>query len=185
MLSTLIVNSNNEPLSIVPATRAVSLLVSGRAVSLDDSHLVFRSSGHQVAIPYVIKLKDSTIPRRAPLHKGYSARGVFVRDNFTCVYCKGPATTIDHVVPQSKGGPSTYENCVACCQDCNSKKADRHLDEMGWKISHDTTAPSWYLMALSRSSVGTRQHQAWLKYMHSFDPQITLRHTMRESMAMV
>lgn len=50
---------------------------------------------------------------------------VLDRDGFTCRYCGGPATTVDHVIPRSKGGQNTLENLVAACKRCNLSKGDR------------------------------------------------------------
>ena len=58
--------------------------------------------------------------------------GVLRRDGRRCAYCGRRADTIDHVVPRSRGGAHTWENCVAACRLCNSRKADRLLDELGW-----------------------------------------------------
>lgn len=52
---------------------------------------------------------------------------VLVRDGFICAYCRGPAHTVDHVVPRSKGGPDGSENLVAACRSCNSEKNDRAM----------------------------------------------------------
>ena len=61
-----------------------------------------------------------------------SRRAVFTRDGQTCVYCGGSATSIDHVVPRSRGGTHTWDNVVAACRRCNHTKADRSLAELGW-----------------------------------------------------
>ena len=51
------------------------------------------------------------------------------RDNWTCAYCGGHARTVDHVMPQSRGGGNTWMNTVAACGPCNNKKADRTPEE--------------------------------------------------------
>ena len=56
------------------------------------------------------------------------------RDNYKCAYCGRHAETIDHVLPRSRGGQHTWENCVASCTICNHRKADRLLDELGWTL---------------------------------------------------
>jgi len=68
----------------------------------------------------------------------YSKRNVHLRDNFTCQYCgvRKPQKelTVDHVVPEAKGGPTTWENCVSACTDCNYKKDDKTPQEAGMKL---------------------------------------------------
>jgi 5-methylcytosine-specific restriction endonuclease McrA len=63
--------------------------------------------------------------------RGYDAayqrvrRLVLERDGYTCHWCRGPATTADHLVPLARGGASTEENLVAACGDCNSRRGDK------------------------------------------------------------
>jgi 5-methylcytosine-specific restriction endonuclease McrA len=68
--------------------------------------------------------------------------GVLRRDGRRCAYCGRRADTIDHVVPRSRGGGHTWENCVAACRLCNSKKADRLLGELGWTLERPPRPPS-------------------------------------------
>ena len=70
--------------------------------------------------------------------------GVLRRDGRRCQYCGKRADTIDHVVPRSRGGTHTWENCVAACRACNSMKADRMLAELGWALDAPPRAPHRY-----------------------------------------
>lgn len=174
MQSTLVLDKTNDPLAIVSARRAVAMVLSGRAEAVDLSSTVFRSTGGNQAVPYVVRLNDfaNTKNRRKVR---YSRRGVMIRDGYTCVYCGKRATTIDHVVPQSKGGLSTYENCVASCEPCNALKDDKSLESLGWTIRRRSQeAPSWYLLALYRSKVNTPQRDAWSKHLAVVDETVAL-----------
>jgi 5-methylcytosine-specific restriction endonuclease McrA len=52
-------------------------------------------------------------------------RAVFARDGWTCQYCGSRSNlTVDHVIPRSKGGTSTWDNIVASCAPCNRRKGD-------------------------------------------------------------
>jgi len=77
----------------------------------------------------------------------FSRRNIFKRDRYTCVYCgKQPGTenlTIDHVVPRSKGGISSWENTVLACVDCNKRKADKTLAQAKMKLRHRPIKPRW------------------------------------------
>lgn len=53
------------------------------------------------------------------------------RDNYRCKYCGGPATTLDHVIALKRGGKSTVDNLVACCEDCNTAKG--HMSKRDWE----------------------------------------------------
>jgi hypothetical protein len=71
----------------------------------------------------------------------YSKTGVLRRDHFRCAYCGRPATTVDHVVPRSRGGKSNWLNCVAACVDCNRRKDALTVQEAGLKLKRPPFAP--------------------------------------------
>jgi 5-methylcytosine-specific restriction endonuclease McrA len=75
------------------------------------------------AVLVLIKVVRSVYRSRVP----FSKKNILVRDRLACVYCgkKGKPLTLDHVIPQSKGGKTSWENCVACCKACNTKKGAR------------------------------------------------------------
>lgn len=71
-------------------------------------------------------------------------RGILKRDNYTCAYCgKDGATTIDHIMPQSRGGENTWLNLVAACQKCNNIKDDRTPKEAGMKLLFEPRVPKF------------------------------------------
>lgn len=133
-MKTLVLNAGYEPLSIVPFTRAVVLVLTGKATVLAAEDVPVRSEHLRLDQPSVILLTRYVRPphdRRVSL----SRRGVLRRDNHRCAYCAKAATTVDHVVPRSRGGVNSWENLVACCRECNSRKGSRTLAEIGWKLS--------------------------------------------------
>lgn len=71
----------------------------------------------------------------------WSKSGVMRRDGRICAYCGGHADTIDHVIPQSRGGKSSWEGTVAACFKCNNKKGDKSLEEMGWVLPFKPALP--------------------------------------------
>ena len=77
----------------------------------------------------------------------FSRRNVFKRDNYTCQYCGcrpgSEELTIDHVVPRSHGGISSWTNCVLACVACNHRKADRTPDGAGMPLRREPTRPVW------------------------------------------
>lgn len=56
---------------------------------------------------------------------------ILERDGYMCAYCGRKATTVDHVIPKSKGGNEDAANLVACCKRCNNKKSNRTPEEAG------------------------------------------------------
>jgi 5-methylcytosine-specific restriction endonuclease McrA len=147
----LLLNATFEPLTALPLRRAVVLVVCGKAEVLhgDSTGLVLHSADRTVEVPSVIKLSNYVrVPYRArvPLTRA----GLMYRDRYRCAYCAGRADTIDHVVPRSRGGGHSWQNCVASCAKCNHRKADKLLSELGWRLRTTPSAPrgpNWRLLA--------------------------------------
>ena len=100
----------------------------------------FHSENLTIAAPSVMRLSRYVrVPYRRPVPM--TRAGVLRRDGRRCAYCTRRADTIDHVVPRSRGGAHSWENCVAACRTCNSRKADRLLDELGWALRVTPIAP--------------------------------------------
>ena len=146
--ATLLLNATYEPLCVVSSRRAIVLVLAEKAVSVDTSGDVVHAESVTLPVPVVVRLTRYVrvpYPAQVPL----SRRAVFTRDGQTCVYCGGSATSIDHVVPRSRGGTHTWDNVVAACRRCNHTKADRSLAELGWKLPHPPRSPSgaaWRLL---------------------------------------
>jgi len=103
MSRTLVLNATYEPLGVVSDRRALILVLNSRAVMIEDSGEVVHYAHGEMSLPSVIRLtKFVRIPYRhaVPL----SRRAIFARDGGRCVYCAAPATSIDHVIPRSRGG---------------------------------------------------------------------------------
>jgi 5-methylcytosine-specific restriction endonuclease McrA len=129
----LLLNASYEPLCVLPVRRAVVLVLTAKAVVLEEGTAALHSERLTVAAPAVIRLtRYVRVPyrSRAPL----SRQGVLARDGHRCQYCGAAAETLDHVLPRSRGGRHVWENLVAACRRCNHTKADRTLDELGWTL---------------------------------------------------
>lgn len=132
MAPTLVLNATYEPISVVPARRAVVLVLNERAEMVAPSGDVFRSTSMSVDVPSVVRLRKFVrVPY--PRRNAITRRGVFARDGGRCQYCGGKAENIDHVHPRSRGGTHTWDNVVAACKSCNTKKRDRLLSETTMK----------------------------------------------------
>jgi 5-methylcytosine-specific restriction endonuclease McrA len=147
----LLLNATYEPLTAVSLRRAIVLVLRERAdvVHADDNGLLVHSADLSVPVPSVIRLRSFVkVPYRAVIPMTRAA--LMHRDRFRCGYCAAKATTIDHVVPRSRGGAHSWDNCVACCASCNHRKADHLLSELGWKLRTTPSAPKgrhWRLLA--------------------------------------
>jgi 5-methylcytosine-specific restriction endonuclease McrA len=150
MTRALVLNATFEPLCIVSDRRAVVLVLGETAEMLHASDAVMHSPRFAVAVPSVVRLRRFVrVPYRwnTPLNR----RSVFARDDHRCQYCGGPAESIDHVVPRSRGGDHTWENVVAACRPCNVRKRDRMLHETSMRLLRVPSTPrgsSWLTFAL-------------------------------------
>ena len=136
----LVLNATYEPLCVVSVRRAAVLVLAAKAVTVSDGEGILHSARRSLPVPCVVRLtRYVRVPFRP--HIGMTRRAVFARDGWRCVYCRGPAETIDHVLPRSRGGPHTWENVVAACARCNHRKGDRTLHEIGWRLRVAPAAP--------------------------------------------
>ena len=130
--ATLLLDNGYQPLSVVGWQRALMLDLSDRVDVVEYyENIQVRSPSRSFQLPAVIRLRQYL--RRIPRVLPYSRRNVLMRDEGTCQYCGcQPAwgkLTVDHVLPRSRGGQSSWENVVACCRRCNSRKGGRTPEE--------------------------------------------------------
>lgn len=135
MTAVVVLNASFEPLGVVPLKRAMVHLMRERAVIVEAvPGAVFHSAAAEFPVPRVVQFREMI---RVPYRyrpEPWTTRGVLRRDSSTCAYCGKHATTVDHVVPKSRGGQNTWMNTVAACLRCNGHKADRTPKEAGMKL---------------------------------------------------
>lgn len=158
----LLLNASMEPIRVVPAKRALMLLLSGKAEPVEEGERpsVWRSSSGSIVVPAVLRLLSYVkIPYRATVPLNRTA--VLARDKRTCQYCHGAGDTMDHVVPRARGGKHVWENVVAACKRCNAKKDDKLLSEIGWTLSFRPYAPKAWFYVVFRFELDP----AWVPYL--------------------
>lgn len=131
-----VLNASFEPLGVVPVKRAMAYLLRERATIVDAiPGRTIRSAAAEMPFPRVVQFREMI---RVPYRYGvqpYTRRGVLERDNYECAYCGRRASTVDHVIPKSRGGHLTaWENLVSSCARCNGIKADRTPEEAGMPL---------------------------------------------------
>ena len=149
----LLMNSSFEILSRIEFNRAVTMLLTDTAFAFESMAEEFvcgppRPDGSrmQIPAPVSIVLKNyihidyDSIARMDDVMAARSA--ILHRDGFCCMYCGGPATTIDHILPESRGGENTWHNLVACCADCHFFKADKTPEEAGMVLLREPFLPT-------------------------------------------
>ncbi len=133
-------NATFEPLGIVSSRRAVLLVLDTKAELLHATDRVFRAERISVPEPSVVRLvRYAHVPHHYRV--AVNRRTVFARDGSRCQYCGSAAENLDHVIPRSKGGLHTWENVVAACRRCNTRKEDRLAHEVGMVLRSTPAAP--------------------------------------------
>ena len=128
----LVLNASYEPINICGARRALVLVLKGVARTEEEQGHILHAARARMPMPSVIRLLEY---RRIPHQtRALSRKNILLRDRNTCQYCGCVLTagelTLDHVLPRSRGGLSTWENLVACCHECNRRKGNQLLQDL-------------------------------------------------------
>jgi 5-methylcytosine-specific restriction endonuclease McrA len=156
----LLLNASWEPLRTISIRRAVVMILQDVAEIVERGEGEMRSPSISVPIPEVVRLvRWVKVPYRARIP--LNGRNVLERDRYACAYCGKHASTIDHVVPRSRGGRHRWENVVAACPKCNHRKGDQLLSELGWELRHQPYVPRgdvWLVF-------GQKPRESWEPYL--------------------
>lgn len=143
----LLLNSTYEPITFLTEKRALKLLMNekGKVDVIDTWDGVYvRTVSKKIEFPSILRLKEYVkFTYKKPRFMKYA---LFNRDNWLCQYCgvklNRMTITIDHIIPRSKGGKRTWNNCVSSCKTCNRRKGNKNLEESGLTLRTNPTIPS-------------------------------------------
>ena len=144
MTHCILLNADYSVLNLIDWKRAMCLVAKDKVLVLSYSEKRIHSGeGITFKIPAVmrlVKLVKTLYKIKIPFNK----KNVVIRDGFRCAYCSASRKnlTIDHILPKSRNGTSSFENCVACCRACNFKKGDRTPKEAGMRLKVKTYHPT-------------------------------------------
>jgi len=166
----LVLNRRWDPIQTTSVKDAIGLVAKGSATVIDPATFerhdllswgevskamksvgdnLIRSQYLAIVPPEVVVL--TAYEGRGERSVVFSRKNIFKRDRYTCQYCgkqPGPEElTIDHVMPRSRGGTSTWENCLLACVACNKRKADKTPEEAGMPMRKVPKKPSWKTLA--------------------------------------
>jgi len=144
MQQVLVLNASYEPLNVTTVRRAHVLVFKGKAEVIEELEQPLRSATGAFPWPHVIRLVQYVrVPRT--LQRKISRRALFARDGWRCMYCgtSSGRLTLDHVVPRSRGGLSTWDNVVTACIPCNTAKGNRLPHEAQMSLLVAPTKPKW------------------------------------------
>ncbi|MGH9580211.1 MAG: HNH endonuclease [Terriglobales bacterium] len=166
-LPVLVLNASYEPINICAARRAVVLVLKGVARTEEENGHYLHSARLALRLPSVIRLLEY---RRIPHQtRALSRKNILLRDRNACQYCGSvlPSSelTLDHVVPRSRGGLSTWENLVACCHPCNRRKGNHLAMEAGMELLREPRAFNLHTSRHIMRMIG-RSDAKWRKYLY-------------------
>ncbi len=195
----LVLNRVFQAVQITSARRALTLLYKGQVKAVDSEYRTYdfenwadipvpgdderfvRTPSRNILIPHVVQL---LVFDRLPRQEVKFSRGnIYLRDGNRCQYCgkkfSSSELSLDHVVPISRGGKSTWENVVCACLPCNVKKGNKLLTETGLQLKRQPVRPKWHplhrLEELPRRGVLERRTEGVV------GPQITPRSIARRT----
>ncbi len=182
----LVLNRSFMPVHITSVKRAFTLLYQGIAKAVDKQYELFDFDswadlaaaqhdetvglvGRVIRVPRVILLIEyDRLPRR---RVRFSRHNIYLRDRNNCQYCNiefaKPELNLDHVVPRTQGGRTTWENVVCSCIECNLRKGGRTPAQAGIKLLREPIRPRW--TPLLRGSPVKGAHRAWLPFLNLTD----------------
>lgn len=170
MANTLLLNADAQPLSLVPLS-AIDWQSAIRYIWLDKVRVLheyedwkIHSPNLTMSVPAVIMLNEYWQPKN---RVRFNRKWVFLRDNYTCQYCAEEMSpkqcTIDHVVPISKGGKTTWHNVVTACYSCNNTKGN----DSKIRPAQPPMQPNYWSLVTNRKKKEWRvPHASWLNYLN-------------------
>src|SRR5437763_8380191 len=162
----LVLNASYEPINVCAARRAIVLVLKGVARAEEENGHFLHSTRFTIRVPSVIRLLEY---RRIPHQtRALSRKNILLRDRNTCQYCGillvSGDLTLDHVIPRSRGGSSSWENLVACCHPCNRRKGNHLLFETDLKLLKEPRPFTLHTSRHIMRMIG-RSDNKWRKYL--------------------
>ncbi|GGZ28314.1 HNH endonuclease [Echinicola pacifica] len=158
----LVLNLDHTPIAVVNVQKAMVLTYLEKVSVLADYAMhSIRTVDREYKYPAVLRLDEyKSVPYRGVM---LNRTNLFRRDNNECQYCGSPKQlTIDHVVPRSKGGPTTWTNLITACHRCNVQKGDKRPEEVGMLLSRKPFRPS---LSYFLADYAERNASEWIPFL--------------------
>ena len=166
-MRTLVLNSSYEFLGFTDWQSAICSAYTGKVIVEEEYDEVVHSVSSSMRIPAVIRLRKYVkVMYERITFVSYTKRNVHLRDNYVCQYCGDKVKedlTIDHVIPESRGGLTVWDNTVSACVDCNYKKDNRTPQEAGMRLIRIPHKPHGF-QEIIRIKIG-EIHDLWVPYL--------------------
>ena len=181
----LVLNRNYQPIHVTNVKRAISLLYQGVARAIDAEYRLYdfadwaalsAAQGEAIStiskpirVPRVLVLRAYEFLPKTRVR--FSRLNIYARDDDTCQYCgeqlPRPELNLDHVVPRSQGGRTSWENVVCSCIECNLRKGGRTPDQARMRLLRPPVRPKW--TPLFRGLHKRVSYREWLPFLNMAD----------------
>ncbi len=156
------------PLSLLPWNEAIKAIFRDSVTVVSEYERVVSSPSLAMKLPSVIALKEYVTPARKP---AFTRFNVYLRDEWRCQYCgqdhRTNELTFDHVIPRSKGGRTSWDNIVAACRPCNTKKGSDMPSKCGMFPIRKAAEPTIYdLQKNGRKFPPNFLHESWSDFLY-------------------
>ena len=146
-MRTLVLNAGYEPMQLISWQRALCLVLSNKAEVVAQYDQVVRSVSTVLPLPSVVRLVDYVqVVSRFGLVR-CNRKNILLRDRHQCQYCgvlcRHSDISIDHIIPRSLGGKTSWTNVVAACHGCNRRKGALLLEDTGMRLLRVPRRPTW------------------------------------------
>ncbi len=167
MRDTLLLDQGYQPLKVIPWQRALVMHLLGKVELLDAHGWSIRTVDRHFPAPSVVRLLRAL--RHRPLKVRFSRDNVYLRDGHRCQYCgvRFPSRelTLDHVLPRSQGGGTSWTNVVAACVPCNRAKDRLTPEQAGMPLLSRPRRPRWLAPKVVTMGVG-QLPDGWRSWLH-------------------
>jgi 5-methylcytosine-specific restriction endonuclease McrA len=183
--SVLVLNRYYQPVHVTNVRRALSLLYQGVAKAIDaqyrlyefadwaelsaETHDCVSTVSRRIRVPRVVVLSAYEHLPKGKVR--FSRLNIYARDHDTCQYCGRQMArselNLDHVVPRSQGGKTSWENVVCSCVPCNLSKGGRTPEQAGIKLLKKPARPRW--TPLFRGAARRMTYREWLPFLGAAD----------------
>lgn len=168
-MDTLLLNTDGSPVSMLPLStvpwqEAIRMLVLNKVSVLEwHDNWIVRSAKWETKVPSIIMLREF---QKKKSHVRFSKANVYLRDNFECQYCGTTVTkktaTLDHVLPLSHGGKTSWENSATACSPCNGRKGN---DKKIKPLKEPYKPSYWELVEKRKRLTFDLKHPSWADYL--------------------
>jgi 5-methylcytosine-specific restriction endonuclease McrA len=179
--SVLVLNRYYQPVHVTSVRRAFTLLYLGVAKAIDSqyrlyefadwaalsaaNHEAITTVNRQIRVPRVVVLFAYEYLPKGRVR--FSRLNIYARDHDTCQYCGKTLPradlNLDHVLPRSQGGKTSWENVVCSCVPCNLRKGGRTPEQARMHLLKKPVRPRW--TPLFRGAAKRVTYREWLPFL--------------------